>query len=330
MKIFITGGAGFIGSHVVDGLLKQGHELVCLTHSKMIERKDVEVVHGDITDKDSLKSMEGCDAVIANAAAFVINPPKELKKKMHKINVEGTKNTLEVALKYNVQKIVYTSSVIAIGDIKKMGIANESDLARHSGNYIYSGIYEKTKYEAHYVAQKLIDENGAPITIAMPSVVFGEDCHSAVGDTIEELVTKKLFGLLAIDTKLNYIHVEDVAQGIILCLEKGKPEPYLISGPLENNLTFTEIMEKLAKIGDLELPKRTLSKGALSFAVKLYRLKEILTGKKQSVNKEMFRIMLTNLPLSNEKAVKELGFSPKPLDIRIKQTIEWYKKKFQA
>ena len=70
MKIFVTGGAGFIGSHVVDGLLKKGHELVCLTHSKMIERKDVEVVRGDITDKDSLKSMEGCDAVIANAAAF--------------------------------------------------------------------------------------------------------------------------------------------------------------------------------------------------------------------------------------------------------------------
>ncbi len=328
MKIFVTGGAGFIGSHVVDGLLKQGHELVCLTHSKMIERKDVEVVRGDITDKDSLKSMEGCDAVIANAAAFVINPPKELKKKMHEINVEGTKNTLEISLKYNVQKVVYTSSVAAIGDTKEMGIANESDLARHSGKF--GSIYEKTKYEAHYVAQKLIDENGAPITIAMPSFVFGEDCHSALGDAIEQLVTKKLIGLVAVDTKFNYIHVEDVAQGIILCLEKGKPEPYIISGPLENNLTFIEFMKKIAKIGNLELPKRTLSKGALSFAVKLYRLKEILTGKKQFVNKEMFRTVLTNLAFSNEKAVKELGFSPKPLDIRIKQTIEWYKKKFQA
>ena len=328
MKIFVTGGAGFIGSHVVDGLLKKGHELVCLTHSKMIERDDVEVVRGDITDKDSLKSMEGCDAVIANAAAFVINPPKELKRKMYEINVEGTKNTLELALKYNVQKVVYTSSVFAIGDTTEMGVANESDLARHSGKF--GSLYEKTKHEAHYVAQKLIDENGAPITIAMPGVVFGEDCHSDIGDVIEELVTKKLVGLLAIDTKMNYIHVEDVAQGIILCLEKGKPEPYIISGPIENNLTIIEFTEKLAKIGDLELPKRTFSKGALSFAVKLYRLKEILTGKKQSVNKEMFRILLANYACSNEKAVKELGFSPKPLDIRIKQTIEWYKKKFQA
>lgn len=64
--------------------------------------------------------------------------------------------------------------------------------------------------------------------------------------------------------------------------------------------------------------------------MKLYRLKEILTGKKQLVSKESIRTLLMNFACSNEKAVKELGFSPKPLDIRIKQTIEWYKKKFQA
>ena len=149
MRIFITGGTGFIGSHVVKGLLEKGHELICLTHSRKIEKEGIEIVHGDITNKDSLKPMEGCDAVIANASIYMYNPPKDIKDRMYAINVGGTKNTLEMALEYDIPKVVFTSSLVALGDTSKMGVATEEDLSEHCGTF--TSLYEKTKYDSHII-----------------------------------------------------------------------------------------------------------------------------------------------------------------------------------
>jgi len=248
MRIFITGGTGFIGSHVVKGLLEKGHELVCLTHSKKIETEGIKTVHGDITNKESLKSMEGCDAVIANASIYMYNPPKDIKERMYAINVGGTRNTLEMALKYDIPKVVFTSSLVAIGDTTEMGIATEQNLSNHCGRF--TSLYEKTKHDSHKIAQKLIDEQNAPITIAMPGGVFGENDHSTLGDSIRQLVQGKLLGIPTLQTKVNLIHVEDVANGIILCIEKGKVGPYLLTGPIENNLTNAEFITKVAEIDD--------------------------------------------------------------------------------
>ena len=222
--------------------------------------------------------------------------------------------------------MVFTSSLVALGDTTEIGVATEEDLSKHCGTF--TSLYEKTKYDSHIITQKLIDEQNAPITIAMPGAVFGENDHSTLGDSIKQIIRGTLLGIPTIDTKKNHIHVEDVAQGIILCLEKGKTGPYLLTGPVENNITSAEFFEKVAKIGGFTLPERKLTKGAIWMAVQLYSLKQFLTGKRQFVSRELLKVMKANAQTTNEKAVKELGFSPKPLEERIKQTVEWYKKKY--
>ncbi len=311
MRIFITGATGFIGSHIVKGLLDKGHELICLTHSRNVEQEGVETIHGDITDKESLKPMKACDAVIANASIYMYNPPKDIKDQMYGINVGGTKNTLELALEYGIPKIVFTSSLVAIGDTTKIGIASEQDLSNHCGTF--TSLYEKTKHDSHKIAQKMIDEQNAPITIAMPGAVFGENDHSALGSSMRQLVQGRLMGIPTLLTKKNLIHVEDVAEGIILCLENGKAEPYLLTGPIENNLTDAEFISKVAEFGDLTLPKQKLTKGAISLAVMLYGIKQFLTGKRQFVSRELFNVMKMNLQMTNEKAVKESGICSKTI-----------------
>ncbi|HMF34745.1 MAG TPA: NAD(P)-dependent oxidoreductase [Candidatus Lokiarchaeia archaeon] len=98
MKIFVTGGSGFIGQRIVDNLLQNGHELVCLTHQKELERPGITTVQGYLLEKDSLAGMKDCDAVIANAAIYVIGPDDATREIMPDINVTGTKNTLDLAV----------------------------------------------------------------------------------------------------------------------------------------------------------------------------------------------------------------------------------------
>jgi len=326
VKIFITGGTGFIGSQLVDQLIEKGHELICLTHSRQIDKPGVETVKGDITDKDSLKPMEGCDAVIANAAIYEIGPIKSIRNIMHKVNVIGTQNTLDMALNYNIPKIVYTSTIGTLGDTTKCGIANEESIKDHCGTF--TSLYEKTKYEAHLFAEKLIEENGAPITIGMPGAVFGENDHSNIGESLSQLATGTLIGIPIIPGKINFIHVKDVANGLILCLEKGKNESYIIAGPEENNLSYEEFFLKAAELGGVDPPKRRLGMGLLSILEKFYRVKGFLTGKRQLISPEVLENFKIKLTVTNKKAVRELGFNPLPLETTLKQTMEWYKEKY--
>ncbi len=326
MKIFITGGSGFIGSYVVDLLLEKGHEIICLVHNKEINKTGVTSIKGDILDKNSLRAMEGCDAVIHSAAIYEFGPIKKIRKVMYDINVQGTKNTIDLALEYGIPKIVYVSTVGIFGNTTKVGLAKESDIEQSEEVDV---LYIHSKQDAHNYVQKLIDERNAPITIAMPGAVFGKEDHSVLGELLEQLVTGKLLGLIDSDSRLNYVHVEDVAMGIVLCLEKGKNEPYIINGPPKNNLTAKDFTIKAAELGGLELPKNRFSVNMTEKIEIFYRLMGKITGKHQFINKELIQTFYGTIETTNEKAVKELGFNPRPLDERIQQTIDWYKQTYQ-
>ncbi|MBD3351793.1 MAG: NAD-dependent epimerase/dehydratase family protein [Candidatus Lokiarchaeota archaeon] len=326
MKIFMTGASGFIGKRIVNLLLSKGHELVCLVHETSIDNPKVTSVKGDIRKKNSMKTMKGCDAVIANAAIYEFGPVKSVKNIMYDVNVTGTKNTLDLALEYGIPKIVYVSSIVVFGDTEFTDCATESDIPKNSDPWPRPchSLYAETKREAHIYAQKLIEEKNAPITIALPSVVYGEDDHSAVGAFLEDLVQGDLIGKMGTKIKCNFNYVDDVAEGIVLCLEKGKNENYIIGGSRENNVNPMKPLELAADIGGYPMPSRTLPMGMVKFVEKIYRIKGALTRKHQLINKESIDSMIYNNIVSNEKAVKELGYSARPLDEGIKRTIEWY------
>jgi dihydroflavonol-4-reductase len=323
MKIFITGASGFIGNYLLDLLISKGHDCICLSHNTPINKEGVEIVKGSITNMESMERMKECDAVFANAAIAMAGPPKDIRKKMWEVNVKGTQNTLELALKYGIKKIIYTSSIVALGDTKYIGIADETSINKHCGSF--ASLYEKTKYEAHLIAQKFINENDAPITIAMPAIIFGEYDKNVIGTFFHQLAKGGFNIMSKVPTKMNFNHVQDLVEGFLLCLEKGKKGPYILSGPVENNLSVSKLIEMAARLGNLKKPNLYFGKKMLTFGEKLYRIRGLLTRKWQSINKESIATSLINFEVTNEKAVRELGYSPKPIEERVKQTIEWYK-----
>ncbi len=326
MKVFVTGGSGFIGQRIVDQLVKRGDEVVCLQHKKGIDRPGITTVQGDLLRKETLASMRGCDAVIANAAIYEFGPSRSVRKTMRDINVTGTKNTLDAALELGIPKIVYTSTVAVLGDTTPYGVATEENIAGYA--YPCLALYNITKREAHLYAQQLVDQKQAPIVLAMPSVVFGEGDHSAVGDFFQDLAAGTALGLPKLNIKYNFNYVGDVAAGILLCLDKGKPGPYFIAGPEANNLNPTDFYVRAAELGSLPVPKRRVSLGLLRVAEILYRLKGALTNKHQKVNAETLDGFKLNWQVTNAKAVRELGYTTRPLDEGIRLTIEWYKQKY--
>lgn len=330
MKIFVTGGSGFIGNSLVDMLLKRDHELVCLAIENdpriaYLRKPRVEIVYGDTRDKDTLKPMEGCDAVMANAAIYKFGPPKHVRKILYDVNVNGNINTIEKALEYGIPKIVYTSSIQALGNTPRLV---DEDYV-HERIPEFSTLYEKTKYDGHMYCLKMIEDQGAPITLGMPTAAFGEDDPSDIGISLRDMVLGELFALPHVEAKINFIHVEDTSEGLVLCLEKGKHGAYLLGGPVGNNITLEEFFMKMAELGGIEPPKRRVSLGTMKFLEKLLRIKGFLTRKRQVFNKEVIANFEFNSLVTCEKAFKELDYKPRPLEERMKETINWFVQKFK-
>ena len=152
MKVFITGGTGFIGNHLVKRLLETDHELVCLAREKsktqFLEDSGVKIIIGDVTDKNSFQnSLEGCDWLIHLASSFVFWVPKN--KVYHEVNVTGTRNVMECALEKGISKIVYVSTAAVYGNAAKP-TSEETPVGT-----IRASKYVQTKYEGDLIAWDL-------------------------------------------------------------------------------------------------------------------------------------------------------------------------------
>ncbi len=325
MRIFVTGGSGYIGNTLVDRLLARKHEVLCLVkpnspHMASLQKRGVQIVLGDTRNKESLAAMKGCDAVFANASIYKFGPPKDIRETLYEVNVNGNMNTIEQALSYGVPRIVFTSSVQALGSTTKL--ADEEYVSERIPQY--ATLYERTKYETHMKVLKLIKEQGAPITIGMPTAVFGLDDPSDLGTSVRDMIRGTLFALPHTEAKINFIHVEDTAEGLVLCLEKGKREAYLLGGPEENTMSLEEFFRRMAKLGGIDPPKRTVSLKTMVVLEKFYRIKGFLTRKRQVFNPEVIANFKFSSTVSCEKAFRELDYKPKPIETRMKETMEYY------
>lgn len=172
MRVFLTGATGFIGSGIAKALRDRGDDVRALVRSpekaKELEEAGVELVAGSLADGDSIRSaMEGCDAVIHNAAVYEVGIKKSERPAMYEANVVGTENVLGAALDAKVPKVVYVSTVGVFGNTK--GEIVEEGYEHHGE---YCSYYEETKVLAHKVAARLIGE-GLPCVIVQPGGVYG-------------------------------------------------------------------------------------------------------------------------------------------------------------
>jgi nucleoside-diphosphate-sugar epimerase len=316
-KYFVTGATGFIGGELVKQLIGRGHKVVALVRSPqraaMLKALGVEMHAGDITDRETLKApMAGVDGVFHIAAWYKVGVKEPLADQ---INVDGTRNVLQTMKALEIPRGVYTSTVAVFSDTKG---AVPDEAYRYEGPHLSH--YDRTKWIAHYRVALPKMEEGLPLTIVMPGLVYGPGDASGIRTALVDLLRGRL-PMTPARTAFCWSHVEDTARAHIQAMEKGTPgETYIVAGP---RYTMESAFDLAARIGKVRAPM--LHPGphamrALSGIMKgVGRFLKLPPG----LQPEALRVLAgTTYFGASDKAVRELGFTARPLEEGLAQTLE--------
>jgi dihydroflavonol-4-reductase len=314
-KTLVTGGTGFLGTHVVRALAERGDELRLLVRrgSTLDHLSDLELERagGDVTDRRAVRrAMEGVDRVFHLAGTTSMRPDN--RGAVFNVNVKGTRIVLEEALAAKVKRAIHTSSVAAIGPAKPHGTADESQ----PFSIGHLGIaYANSKHEAEMEALRLA-AHGLPVVIVNPSFVLGPDDPKG---TSMELVRRFLLGRIPayVDGGLNIVDVRDIARGHLLADDKGEVgERYILAG---RNFTFDRLFADFARIaGREDLPVKLPGRG-MALAVEAM----VRVGLRLPISPDEVRSANLWWTYRNTKARKLLGFEARPHEETLEDAVRW-------
>ena len=323
MKTLITGASGFVGAAVLRELLKKGHKVKALVRKSSVldnlKNLDVEIVQGDLKDRDSLKKcLKDCKYLFHVAADYRLWVPKP--EEIYENNVLGTENLMEEALNSEIEKIVYTSSVAVLGKPINGDIANEKTPVNVSQMI---GHYKKSKFLAEEKVKELYKTSKLPVVIVNPAAPVGprDIKPTPTGKMVLDAAMKKIPAYL--DTGLNIVHVDDVAKGHMQAFNKGKlGERYILGG---ENLTLKEMLEIISilcgnKPPKIRLPRKPLYPIGYVFEIfaRLFNIKNPM------LTVDMIRMAEKKMFFSSEKAKKELNYKYKSAKNALKDAIQWF------
>lgn len=255
MRIFLTGGTGFVGGAVAGLLRERGDEVVALVRDRAraddLEALGCRLVIGDLSDTDALRSgMRDCDAVIHGAAIYEVGMPESRRPQMLDTNVGGTERVLDAAGEQGVGRIVYISTVNALGNTEGE-VGDES--TRHHGRYV--SYYDETKHRAHVAALERI-ERGLPIVIVQPGSVYGPGDHSIIGVEIGNFLRGRMVAQSFPSAGITPVHLEDAARGVLAALDRGNVgRCYILGG---EPVTMGELIRTVAAISGKRPPRFTM------------------------------------------------------------------------
>ena len=308
MKIFLTGGTGFIGAVLTRKLIERGWQVTVLTRSGGSPHPAAAGIKGDITDKESLRAaMAGADVVVHNAGWYELGISTSVKTQMTAINVQGTANVLSLATELKIPRIIYTSTCNVFGDTGGQTIDESFERVAPIITH-----YEQTKTEAHAIARKY-QQQGAPVIIVCPAAVVGPGDHAPFG-WYARLYVRGLLppAVWAPEGTHTFGHVEDVAEGIALAVEKGKiGETYILGGGFISLRQLMPVWKKA--IGGIPpfiwLPRPlALAQGILIEPIlRLFGLPAFISREVVEGSYGCFRY-------SSEKAKRELGWNPRNVE----------------
>jgi nucleoside-diphosphate-sugar epimerase len=312
VKVFLTGGTGFIGGEVVRRLRGRGDEVACLVRSPekgaKLSELGCELVGGDLGDERAIRrGMEGCDAVIHAAAVYEVGIPPSERPAMREANVGGTERVLGAALELGVPKVVYVSTVGVFGNTHGR-IVDES--YEHPAKE-FTSAYEETKWEAHQVAKRLIDD-GLPCVIVQPGGVYGPGDTSSIAQLLDQFLSGKMPMIPFPELGICLTHVEDIAGGILLGLDKGRPgEAYVISGPA---VTVREAIDVVAAATGRKAPKRAIPTPLMKAMIPIGPLVGKVMGQPPNLRELISSAEGVTFWASYDKAKRELGYEPRGLE----------------
>jgi nucleoside-diphosphate-sugar epimerase len=321
VKVFVTGGTGFIGGEVVRQLRARGDDVVCLVRSpgkgKTVADLGCELVSGDLSDAAAIRTgMEGCDAVVHAAAMYEVGIPAKQRPAMYEANVRGTERVLRAALETEIPKVVYVSTVGAFGNTHRKVV---DEAYEHPGKE-FTSYYEETKLEAHRIAKRMIAEESLPCVIVQPGGVYGPGDTSQVADLLGQFLSGKLPLLPFPELGICLTHVEDIAGGILLALDRGKAgEAYVLSGPVT---TMRGAIETVAGLSGRKAPKHSMPTPLVKALTPIGPLVGKLMGQPPNLRELISSADGVTFWASHEKASRELGYAPRGMEEGMRQTLE--------
>jgi len=315
--VLVTGASGFLGWHVARVAIEHGCAVRALVRAgSRVEELPVEVITGDLRDPASLqRAVGGCGIVFHVAGDYRLwaKNPREL----YDSNVEGTRNLLDAARTAGIERVVYTSTVGAIG-IPRSGLGDEDTPVALAD---MAGDYKRSKFLAEQVALESA-RAGADIVIVNPTAPMGD--HDFKPTPTGQIVLDFLNGALPayIDTGLNVVDARDAAEGHWLACERGRSGERYILG--SENLTLAEILRRLAAIAKRNPPRVRLPYFLAWCAGASSTAWASLRGSPPRVSLEAVRLAKKKVWVTHAKATRELGYQPGPAAAALARAVEWF------
>jgi len=323
-RVAVTGASGFIGSAVVRVLLGRGVPVVALVEPgadpSNVEGLELESLEVDVRDGEGVgRALRGCRAVFHVAALYRFWAPDN--RQFYEVNVVGTLNVLEAARAAGVERMVYTSTVGTLGlDAASQGAA--ADERNYPDVSHLFGSYKRSKYVAEHEVLRAAAQ-GLPVTIVMPTFPLGprDRVPTPTGRLILDYLNGRVPGY--VDTTLNVAHVDDVAAGHVLALERGEiGRSYILGG---ENYSLQHLLQVLAACTGLPEAKLRVPR-ALSLGVA--HVSEFVEGRllrrHPSVPLEAARMSTTQMAFDDSRARKELGYAPRPASEAVVDSARWF------
>jgi len=302
--VLVTGATGFIGWHVARKLIERGHAVRALTRP------------GSRVRELAVDAVEGCGSVFHVAADYRLwaKDPTEL----YRSNVDGTRNMLEAARSAGVERFVYTSTVGCVAMPPNRPGSEEMPV----GPEEMTGAYKRSKFEAERVAMGFA-RGGFHVVIVNPTAPIGD--HDVRPTPTGQIIVDFLKGNMPayVDTGLNLVDVSDTAEGHLLAWERGRPGERYILGC--SNLTLAQILGKLESITGRPAPRWRMPWVVALFVGMASSGWAEITGRPPRVPLDAVRMAHRRMFVTHEKASRELGFEPSPVDGALERAVKWFR-----
>jgi dihydroflavonol-4-reductase len=321
--VLVTGATGFVGSGVARALAARGHRVRALVRRgsprSNLEGFDVEPVEGDMLDRASveraLKDARYLFHVAADYRLWAKDPQEIIRN-----NLEGTGAVMEAAKASGLERIVYTSSVATL---KPRSDGTAVDETAPADMLSAPGAYKKSKVAAERLVERMVAEGGLPAVIVQPSTPIGprDIKPTPTGRVIVEAATGKIPAF--IDTGLNLAHVDDIAEGHLLALDKGRiGERYILGG---QDVSLQQMLADIAHLVGRPAPKVKLPRAPLyPLAIGAEAVAQ-LTGKEPFVTVDALKMAAHTMFFSSAKAERELGYRARPYREGLTDAIAWFR-----
>lgn len=317
MRAFVTGATGFIGGHLAQKLRARGGEVVALVRNaaKATKLRDLgcQLVQGDLGDEGAIEQgVKGCNSVFHVGAVYEVGIPASQRPAMYDANVRGTERVLDAAARAGAERIVYVSTINVFGNTG--GRVVDEGYRRPGDDFL--SYYDETKFVAHEVALDRI-RRGYPVVIAQPGGVYGPGDTSQIANFVDLIRRGRLKFLTFPDTGLNFLHVEDCVDGILLVHDKGKiGESYVLGGEIT---TIGDAIRRVATILGRKPPKIVIPSAMVKMSIPVSPLVTRMMRLPPNLRELIKAADGVTYWASDHKARSELGYSPRDLDTGLRQ-----------